>query len=150
MQEVTDKIKQELREIEKKGGGIIQPEAVVEYAKNPNTELHSQFDWDDSEAARKYRIWQARQLLRIVITVEPRSNQEINAYVSLQSDRYNGGGYRSTISVLSKKDTREMLLQDALKDLEAFERKYSQLSELAEIFAKSKQIRNQYSVVAVK
>jgi hypothetical protein len=37
------KIKKELAEIRKMNKGFITPEAVVKYAKNKNTALHSEF-----------------------------------------------------------------------------------------------------------
>jgi hypothetical protein len=45
----------ELRQIEQKAGGVLQPESVVDFARNPKTALHGAFTWDDTEAARKYR-----------------------------------------------------------------------------------------------
>ena len=43
--------------------GEINPQAIVDSAKNKKSILHGYFEWDDSEAARLYRIRQATRLL---------------------------------------------------------------------------------------
>lgn len=55
-----------LAQLERDGGGRLTPEAVVEDAKDEKSPLHRHFEWDDSEAARKYRLGQARDLIRRV------------------------------------------------------------------------------------
>jgi hypothetical protein len=39
------------------------PEQIVEKAKDERTELHRCFDWNDTTAAHKYRLQQARQIV---------------------------------------------------------------------------------------
>ena len=47
----TKEIQDELELIAEAHGGILYPRDVVEFAKDEETALHSQFTWDDSEAA---------------------------------------------------------------------------------------------------
>lgn len=47
-------------------GGNLTPAAVVEDARSKKSPLHDQFEWDDGEAAHKYRLEQARTLIRSV------------------------------------------------------------------------------------
>jgi hypothetical protein len=54
-----------LRQIEDREGRL-EPAAVVEAARDPASPLHSHFTWDDSEAARKRRLDEARTLIRSV------------------------------------------------------------------------------------
>jgi hypothetical protein len=52
-------------------GMPLLPEEVIEAARNPNSTMHSMFEWDDTEAAIKYRLAQARWIIRNVeIVVE--------------------------------------------------------------------------------
>ena len=46
--------------------GRITPEMVVDAARDPNSPLHSAFEWDDAQAAHEHRLAQARVLLRRV------------------------------------------------------------------------------------
>ena len=41
-------VKDELEQIRNANGGILYPKAVVDFARNPDTDLHSGFEWDDS------------------------------------------------------------------------------------------------------
>ena len=54
----------EINRLVKSGGGRITPRALVEAARGEESALHDYFEWDDSEAAEKYREMQARALLR--------------------------------------------------------------------------------------
>ena len=129
-------IKDELEIIEKRTG-TLRPVDVVKYAENPNTELHSKFVWDDSKAAHAYRIVQAQHIIRVTVSVidDSRSNKMQRVYVSLPSDRTNGGGvYRTLVSVMSDDTKRSELLKLAMKEAIAFKEKYNQLEELSELF----------------
>jgi len=53
----------ELTEIQEVRGQI-NPEIIVESAKNKSSILHKYFQWDDAKAAHKYRVERANQLLR--------------------------------------------------------------------------------------
>jgi hypothetical protein len=45
--------------------GLITADSVVEAAKDPANVLHGEFEWRDDVAAHRYRLQQARQLIRI-------------------------------------------------------------------------------------
>ena len=128
----------ELQEITKTNSGILRPQAVVEYAKNPETALHSHFTWDDSVAAHSHRLWQARQLIRVSVTVMETQDgpKDVKAFVSLTPDRSDvGGGYRVLSTVLNDAEQREQLLEDALAELNAFKCKYQDLKELSGVMS---------------
>jgi len=59
-------IEARLARIAEECGGNLTPDAVVEDARHKKSPLHEFFDWDDSEAAHKWRIEQARSLIRSV------------------------------------------------------------------------------------
>lgn len=58
-------VETELAKIKAKHGQLT-PELVVEEAQRPKSPLHQYFEWDDSAAAVKYRLEQARTLIRSV------------------------------------------------------------------------------------
>jgi hypothetical protein len=132
----SDVVRKALLAICEKHGGVLQPEEVVACAHNPKSVLHSMFQWDDTEAAREYRLWQARELIRVSVIMLPETPDEpVRAFVSLMSDRTkDAGGYRCMATVLSNRQQREMLLAQALKELQYWQKKYQQLTELAPIF----------------
>lgn len=129
----TDEVKKELRMLEKRG--LLKPEDVVEFAKNPKTALHEVFVWDDTEAAHLWRLHQARNLIRVVVSVNESTGKEERIYVSLRSDRSeDGGGYRQLVKVLSDSEQREELLRDAYEEWQYYKAKYRELKELASGF----------------
>lgn len=46
--------------------GKLTPALVVDAAAAEDHPLHDRFEWDDSTAAHKYRLVQARELIRVV------------------------------------------------------------------------------------
>jgi hypothetical protein len=130
----ADAIVKELRKIAKSHGGILQAEAVVEYARSPMTALHSRFTWEESAAAHQYRLWQARQVIRVSVQHSPALGRSVRVFVSLTPDRdEEGGGYRDMDVVVRNRDQRDQMLADALAELEVFRAKYAMLKELAAV-----------------
>lgn len=132
----TMTIREELERIRKKHGGILHPEDVVKAAEPKTSPLHDRFDWDDSVAAKKWRINQARHLIQVFVTVTKTSEKEISSrmFVSLNVDRKDQGGYRVLSEVLNDDRLRSFLLIDALTELESFKQKYKNLVELSKVF----------------
>ena len=133
---LKDRIAKELEKIRAANGGLDNPEAVVEWARKHETSaLHTQFTWDDSEAAHKWRIEQARRVLRLQLVVLEEDTQAIRATISLSTDRRVGGGYRRIQDVLASDELTRQMLADALADLNATRRKYTALKALAGVWA---------------
>lgn len=138
----TSKVIAELKRIARENGGLLQPETVVEEARPVSSPLHSRFEWDNTIAGQNYRIWQARQLIRVVVDVLPGTNETTEVFVSLSPDRErDSGGYRVMVDVLSDAELRRQMLSDALDELELFREKYRKLKELAAVFSAIKRVR---------
>lgn len=123
---------EELIRLAKRHGGALTPEQVVEAASDPQSPLHSYFEWDDTEAARKYRLVQARELLRFTVQIVAEDKPPVRAFVSLEIER-DQHVYRLTSDVLRHKSYREALLEQCRKDAERFVKKYRALEELANV-----------------
>ena len=131
-----DTIEQELELIANKHGGIVRPVDVVAFAKDPSTQLHGRFEWDDAAAAHEHRLWQAREIINVYVKVEPQLNEPVRVFVSLDTDRSQpGGGYRRLDDVLSDEDMTAQLLNQALRDLQRVKRNYGQIKQLSKVFA---------------
>jgi len=111
--------------------GDSTPQDIVEYAKNPDTELHKCFDWNVESAAHKYWLMQARKVTSM-LTYEPRKSDDVPVRVfSLDTkDRV----YRPTISLVKNQDSYQRLLQAAIADMTVFKQKYHSLTELEHLF----------------
>lgn len=133
----------ELAEIERRDGKLLRRK-IVEKAKDPKTALHQYFIWDEGEAAQRYWLETAGALIRaykVWVTVSgSETPTKVRAYVSLSSDRAQGGGYRSLVSVIDDEGMRATMLADAIRDLKVFQRKYEMLAELESIFAEIEKV----------
>ena len=130
----TDAVVSALRSIAAKNDWLLKPEDVVEAARPANSPLHTRFTWDDSDAAHQYRLEQARKLIRTTIQYIEVDGKDssFRVFCSLTPDRENqGGGYRETTAVLSNRQWRNQLLNDAHAEMERFEQKYARLKELS-------------------
>lgn len=132
----TDAIRKELEQLAEQHDGLVTPGAVVERARDPESPLHDRFTWDDSEAAERWRLEEARQLLRVFVVERPAEGAftPVRAFVSLSTDRAAGGGYRTLQSVMNDEQLRAQMLRDALVELRSFEQKYRQLERLSPVF----------------
>lgn len=138
----------ELQRIQDENGGLLRPVDVVEAARPESSPLHGQFEWDDSEAGEQYRIWQARQLIRVTVELieSDDDGRFTRAFVSLTTDRNSAGGYRAMTSVMRNTTRREQLLQDAMNEMERFQKRYAILKELAGVFAAMRKVKPPRSV----
>jgi hypothetical protein len=125
----------ELERICLEHGGVLNPQDVVETARNPDNILHDQFCWDDTKAAHEYRLHQARRIIRVVTEVVESTKSEVRAYVSLESYRKADGGYLPMQTVMANEKLTSLLLEQARKDMRIFESKYSHLKEVAEVIS---------------
>lgn len=120
-------------------GDEVKPEQVLDKARDPKAELHKCFDWDDSSAAEKYRLQQARQVINHLIVIkrdeEDEEKEPIQFRVMMKNDRTHDSGYKQTIVMVKDEDEYQKLLAQAYSELHSFKQKYSCLSELAEILA---------------
>jgi hypothetical protein len=134
------------RELERlAAANSLTPEAVLQEAEQDGSPLHPFFEWDDSQAARQYRLVQAAWLIRTVkVRVEtPTEAQEARAFIRVtvaQPEDEEGdesappvakSQYVPLAQALSVEDYRKGMMQDALRELKQFQAKYRVLTELA-------------------
>ena len=117
---------------EELGDTSITPEEVLEKARKKRSELHKCFEWDDSVAAEKFRLQQARQIIQMLV-ITPRSEDDEPVRVYQISSEKNV--YQSTRLILQQPDEYAQLLKRAKMELFAIQKRYQMLSELEAVFA---------------
>lgn len=124
------KIGEALEAIAVANGGTITPAVVLETAKDPKNPLHAHFEWDDGKAAIAYRMDQAREIVR-VIRVEDEDEEPRQAFLSISD----GGGtaYHRVGDVMRSSGLQLRVLAQAERDLQAWERRYSSLSDICDL-----------------
>ncbi|MDQ5917088.1 MAG: hypothetical protein QG660_197 [Pseudomonadota bacterium] len=135
MRRLSEAAQTELVRLNEEHGGCLAPSVVVECARNEASALHGLFDWDDTEAARLWRLEQARGVLRLCVTVIKEDTPPVRMFVSLTPDRKQvGGGYRSIYTVLDDAELRQQMLDDAMAEMRMFRRKYEALRALGPLW----------------
>lgn len=98
MTEVAKRVAEALASLASARDGRLTPGDVVEAARPAESPLHDQFEWDDTAAAERYRLEQARALIRSVrvlvrtdtryistvyYTRDPRCDTDEQGYIAL-------------------------------------------------------------------
>jgi hypothetical protein len=118
--------------------GVINPAHVVDWAReNTASRLHASLEWDDTLAAERWRREQVRTLIAVHV-VDADGSRKL---VSLSIDRTASGGYRPLDEVMGQPSLREVMLKDALVDLDRVQKKYARLQELERVWLAASQVR---------
>ena len=126
----------ELSKIEEENGQVTK-ENFLETARSEESPLHNLFEWNDTVAAEKYRLSQAGYYIRMLVKTlvqEEEKPKTFRAFVSI-SNHEEKGQFIDTQKALSQEDTRKIVLNNALKELNVFKSKYENLNELSVVFA---------------
>ena len=139
----VNRVVEERKELERVHGEGVPKGALLERAKEEDHFMHHVFEWDDSGAGHKYRMDQEDSVWRAVVVVEKTapdmSATEYRAYTPMQpkiveansSDKISR--WYETRVRLQTSEGREIILERARKELEAFKNKYAHLTEFAEL-----------------
>lgn len=115
------------------GDAGITPEELLEKARNESSELHKCFTWEDSEAAEKWRIHEARRIIQTLVIevketeVQPRKEFRIFQPSSTSKE------YQPIQFFKRNQDEYEKLLERAKNELQIFKNRYSEIAELEEV-----------------
>ena len=118
-------------------GDSCKPQEVVDLAKDPNTELHKCFDWNDETAADKWRLHTARNILlslkvEVIRKDKKTGEPEKIPFRVFQNDREEKT-YKHVDFIVRHDDEYTKLLKRAKEELASFKRRYSMITELSEV-----------------
>ena len=116
--------------------GKVTPQIILDDARPDNSPLHKCFEWDDAKAAEEYRLQQARGILTaLTVTVETTSEPiQVRAFVNVSPVNEKVGSVVAVIRAMSDEESKRNVLNMAMRELRQFEKKYSALKELADVF----------------
>ena len=102
-----------------KNKGKVTPDMVIDDAKQKSSVFYNYFEWNQTEAARQYRIQQARQLINHiveVVVIEGKQSKQ-RSFFSIK----NGGGNKAYVTIrtaVSKPNYRIQLLNQLISTME--------------------------------
>lgn len=122
--------------------GELTPVLVVAEASQPEHPLHKRFDWDDTQAANRWRVHQAAALIRSVNVVVDRGDDSppirVRAFVSeremgmgCDTDAPDDGAYVPVETVVSSDVLRTAWFQALRRDWERLKAKAGASQEFA-------------------
>ena len=126
-----EKIGAELERIASANKGRLQPGYVMTDARRRTSPLHPHFEWSDKVAAEAYRLDQARTLIRSVRIIAADDEPPQHAFLSI-TDKH-GTAYHTVAEVLGSSEMQMALMRQAQRDLQAWERRYRDLSDICEL-----------------
>lgn len=136
-----DRVGRRLGALSKAHGGLTAQQ-VVNDAREDDSPLHSYFEWSDDVAAERYRLEQARHLIRHVVVVYAESPDALptRAYIVFKHREESDppadeARYLPMATVMSDETLRRRALCEALEESDAWAKRYSYLDELADVFA---------------
>ncbi len=118
--------------------GHLTPEIVLDEARSESSPIHQCFEWSDDSAAEKYRLLQAEGLIRKVKVIVRTPKDE---YAQTRQFVLARGGESSKYVRIERAMQDESLAQNVLeqarRELLAFERKYKDLLTINDALASS-------------
>jgi len=113
---------------------------------------HEFFEWDDSAAASRYRVQQARYLLRTIHVIVESNEVEIETrafvHVSVSEPEQETRKVYTTVQyALSDDDLKRQVIEEALRQLENWRARWSQYTELATVFAAIDKVQEELALV---
>jgi hypothetical protein len=116
----------------RQANGGLTARLVVDDAKASDSPLHDELEWNNARAADEYRLHQARVLMAsvvVVMSVDGEKEKTTRAFVVVSEDDVDR--YESIQVVLNDATLRQQVLARALRELEAWQKKYDDLEEFA-------------------
>jgi len=130
----------EIMRIKAKNGGVVSPDALVVAAAKKYNPLHRLFTWDDTEAAKKFRLQEAGALLRsIEITYANMPAQPRRAFEVTQK-KASGSVEKQTLyataeEVATDPAAHAALISEAVRSLMTWRARFCYLQELSQLLA---------------
>ena len=135
---------EELERIRSESGGALIAGTVVDQARPDDSPLHDHFEWDDSEAARKHREQQARNMIRgIRVVFADDDGQETPRRLYLNVKLEDGPrAYLTVDQIAGDEHLKIQALRRALAELDSFQQKYRELAPyLQPVFSAMQAVR---------
>jgi hypothetical protein len=132
-------VDRELDRIHEKYGSVT-PSRLLEEAQNPKSPLHRYFEWDDSEAAKRYRLAQANAMLQasrmVVVLSDAKKQEPVAAFPEVRRllpSARGEGKFKMRKEVLEEPDARQEIIERKLGVLRGWCRESIDIDELQEM-----------------
>jgi len=115
-------------------GDNVAPADLLALARDEKTELHKCFDWDDSSAAEKYRLFQARLVMTQMVVPVREEEARPGGVIHCRVMQRGSESYHPLRVFIQQPDEYDALLKRAKGELRSFENRYNTIEEFDELF----------------
>lgn len=131
----AQKVHREILRIKAANQNTVSPEAMVDAARKPSSSMHKLFEWDDSEAAQRYRVSQAQHIMRALQVVYVEAPKRPMRAFEIVTKKRRGVArtvtlYGTSEEACSDPDVHARLVADAVRELIAWRNRYQMLNEM--------------------
>jgi hypothetical protein len=111
------------------------PADFLRLATNPTSPAHKHFEWDDSKAAHKHRLYQARYYMRSIEVEVTSIGEDVRVSCSIRQGELDGKNntWYDIHTIKNSKNLMAQLLKQATDDLRSFRHRYAVLNKVAAI-----------------
>ena len=123
-------------EIETRQGSLTR-ENFLESASDEGSPCHKLFEWNNTEAAHKWRLHQAGKILsslKVEVIEQEKEPVVVRAFLNVNPVDTKGV-YMHTERAMQVPEARSSILLRAVRELQIFRDKYETLEELKNVFA---------------
>ena len=106
------------------GRDMLNASNLVEVSKPEDAPLHSEFEWDDEQAAGQWREHQALHLINCLVQIDETAERTEPVRVYFQVEEASNN-YEQLDVIVRSEDKTKKLLKQALQELIAYKRKYA-------------------------
>lgn len=110
--------------------GRLSAKNLLDLNRPEDAPLHGEFEWNDTIAAESWREHQARHIINSLVICQENS-EPVRSFFKIENA---GNTYESIRTILHSQYSTELLFASALKELQAVQRKYSAIQQLAKVW----------------
>lgn len=124
-------------------GEDIKPDQILEKARDKKTELYKCFEWDDKKAAKRWRLEQAKNIIRSIVIVPDNTENTkieytIRAFENIGHDE--NQRYMKTYDIMKDAELFSQLLENIYYEIEKWENKLKTYESASENVLKAREI----------
>jgi hypothetical protein len=133
----AQKAGEELERIKCKHGSIV-PKSVIDESRPMDAVLHKCFEWNDKVAAESYREVQAREIIRNIVIVKNKDNDEgeqiiVRAFWPVVTGDEEAKKYISIEEAISDDNYKKQMIEQAKSEMIAMKKRYGDLLQFIEL-----------------
>lgn len=110
--------------------GRLSAKNLLDENRPEDAPLHGEFEWNDTEAAEKYREQQARHIINSLVVCHEKA-EPVRAYFKIETTE---NTYQSINVIFQNSDKAARLFEIAMRELVSIKNKYSRIERLSKVW----------------